>query len=107
MHTKEKAPASGANSRTTSEQFTKERALSQCARILEHLKHYGRLTTLDARGMGIMHPGMRVCELRKRGVKIETAWAYQADETGSVHRLGVYIWLGRDAGQSDLFQAEA
>ncbi len=57
--------------------------------------------------MGIMHPGMRVCELRKRGEKIDTGHTYQADESGAVHRVAVYIWRGTSASQGDLFEGVA
>lgn len=73
-------------------------------RILEHLKRFGRLTTLDARRMGIMHPGMRICELRKQDYRIDTESTYQADDTGAVHRVAAYVLRGDDFNQSDLFK---
>lgn len=101
--TKEKAGASPANSNTSSRNYNDETGLPQALRILDYLANHGRLTTIDARRMGIMHPGMRVCELRKRGAPIETARTYQADETGAVHFVAVYLWRGQDARQADLF----
>jgi hypothetical protein len=101
---KEKAGEAPANSKTTSKNYTDKDSLPQAVRIHEYLKHHGRLTTLEARQMGIMHPGMRVCELRKRGVPVDTVRTYQADETGAVHWVAVYIWRGESSSQGDLFE---
>lgn len=65
-------------------------ACAQRARILEHLQH-DTLTTLHARSMGIMHPGMRICELRKRGHEIITEWANEHCPGGVRHRVARYI----------------
>jgi len=67
---------------------------SQRNTIMHHLKVAGRLTTLEARGMGIMHPAMRVCELRKQGHDIVTNWMNQTDGAGVAHRVGVYMLEG-------------
>lgn len=65
-------------------------ASAQRHRILEHLKH-DSLTTLEARSLGIMHPGMRVCELRKQGHEITTEWATEYCAGGVLHRVARYI----------------
>jgi hypothetical protein len=65
-------------------------AAAQRQRILEHLKH-STLTTLQAREqLDIMHPGMRVCELRKIGLPIETEWSWEYSAGGSRHRIARY-----------------
>jgi len=64
-------------------------AAAQRRRILEHLQH-DTLTTLQARSMGIMHPGMRVCELRQQGHQITTEWANEYCTGGVRHRVARY-----------------
>ena len=64
-------------------------AAVQRARILEHLKR-DTLTTLQARALGIMHPGVRVCELRKHGHQIVTQWATEYCAGGVCHRVARY-----------------
>lgn len=103
MPTPEKAQTSGANNALSSADHNELSVASQSMRLLEHLQQYGTITTLEARRMGIMHPGMRVCELRKRSEKIDTGHTYQADESGAVHRVAVYIWRGEKPAQDDLF----
>jgi len=62
--------------------------------IIKIIRECGCMTTLDARAHGIMHPAMRVCELRKQGKNIATNWVYQADDAGVSHRVGVYTLDG-------------
>lgn len=67
-------------------------AKSQRHRILHHLKHVGPLNTLTARHkLDCMHPGMRVCELRKLGHDIHTVWVNALTPEGRNHRVGQYI----------------
>ncbi len=59
--------------------------------IVTILKDQGRMTTLDARTSGIMHPASRVQELRKQGFNIVTNRLDEADSAGVLHkRVGVY-----------------
>jgi len=67
---------------------------AQMEAILRVLEAKGRMTTLDARANGIMHPAMRVCELRRKGYDIETNWQNQTDSAGVTHRVGVYVLEG-------------
>jgi hypothetical protein len=67
---------------------------AQMEAILRVLEAKGRMTTLDARSKGIMHPAMRVCELRKKGFDIVTHWQQQTDNAGVTHRVGVYVLEG-------------
>ncbi|MES2000361.1 MAG: helix-turn-helix domain-containing protein [Pseudomonadota bacterium] len=106
MNTKKNAPASGANNQTTPPNFTDESAASQGFRILEHLKKFGKLDTLEARrDLGIMNPAQRVSELRKRGVPINTERTLEADENGAWHWVAVYLWRGNATPpQADLWE---
>lgn len=62
---------------------------AQRARIFEHLQHEP-LTTLQARAQGIMHPGMRICELRKQGHDIRMEWTQDYCPGGVLHRVARY-----------------
>lgn len=73
--------------------MTDNSAASQRARILRHLQQIGPITTLQARRLGICHPGMRLCELRKAGYRIETHWTFDVTEDGSQHRVASYLLL--------------
>jgi hypothetical protein len=67
-------------------------AASQRNRILYHLRHAGPLTTLQARHqLDCMHPGMRICELRKSGHPIATVWVNDVTPEGRLHRVARYI----------------
>lgn len=67
-------------------------AKSQRQHILNHLRTVGSLTTLGARQkLGICHPGMRVCELRKSGHRIETHWCNDISSAGTTHRVARYV----------------
>ena len=63
---------------------------TQRSRILQHLKQKGPLSTLQARRMGICHPAMRLCELRKKGYRIVTHWTTDVTQDGSLHCVGLY-----------------
>ena len=105
MRTQKNAPASGADKQTTPLQYTDESAISQGWRIIEHLKKFGSLDTLEARrDLEIMNPAQRVSELRKHGVPIETARLTRADEAGVMHWVAVYVWQERKPPQADLWE---
>lgn len=69
-------------------------AASQRAIILQLIQSNGRMSTLDARNNGIMHPAMRVRELRQKGHNIVTNWISQMDHAGVKHRIGIYTLDG-------------
>jgi len=69
-------------------------ASTQRNTIKRIIRDRGSMTTLEARANGIMHPAMRVCELRKQGHNIVTHWVYQEDDAGVSHRVGVYTMDG-------------
>ncbi len=68
---------------------------SQRARLIKHFIANCRLTTMEARDMGIMHPGGRVMELRRQGYLIDTLWVIETDSNGVPHRVGMYIYRGK------------
>lgn len=44
---------------------------TQCQRIVDYMKRFGSITTLDAFvDLGVMRLGARICELRKAGYEI-------------------------------------
>jgi len=73
---------------------THANSASQRNTIKRIIRECGSMTTLDARAQGIMHPGMRICELRKQGYNIVTNWITQTDGAGVEHRVGVYTMDG-------------
>lgn len=67
-------------------------AASQRQRILNHLKTIGPLNTLQARHkLDVMHPAMRVLELKKLGHDIDTVWINALTPEGCSHRVGQYV----------------
>ncbi len=71
--------------------------IAQRARILNWFFNISsRLSTLEAREqLAIMSPAPRIGELRHDlGHKIITEWERQKDSTGTLHRVGVYVYLG-------------
>ena len=69
-------------------------ATSQRNAILKMIQSNGALTTLEARACGIMHPAMRVLELRRLGHNIVTHQSTQYDGAGVCHRVAVYVLEG-------------
>lgn len=62
--------------------------------ILDYLQQGHRLTTLYAREtLGIMHPAMRVSELRADGYNIITNIRAGMDVTGTKHSVAEYVLL--------------
>lgn len=69
---------------------------SQRTRILNYFQSSPNLSTLQARNeLGILHPGGRIMELRKKGHEILTQWIFEPDNTGVIHRIGLYVYQGR------------
>lgn len=90
VHGVEEPKVGGNLSKNHTHQTTQSQSAAiQRAKILEHLKR-DTLTTLQARALGIMHPGMRVCELRKGGHQIVTEWATEYCAGGVRHRVARY-----------------
>ncbi len=86
--------------------LTGNSSASQRNRILHHLQNTGPLTTLECRHkLDCMHPGMRICELRKSGYLIVTVWVSDVTPEGYVHQVGKYILVGKK--QLSLFDRQA
>lgn len=67
--------------------MTDNSTASQRSRILAHLKQFGSLTTLQARHLlDIMHPSMRILELRELGFQITTIPSSDYTPEGNEHR---------------------
>lgn len=49
---------------------------NQKQKILEHIKAYDSISTLEAHGLGILAPAARVLELRKQGYNIDKTLDY-------------------------------
>ena len=60
-------------------------------RVLAALQE-GPLSTVEARRwLDVMHPAMRVLELRAIGLRIDTVWSVEPTECGRLHRMGRYV----------------
>ena len=69
-------------------------AASQRQRILAWLMAGLTLSTQEARrSLDVMHPGMRICELRKLGYPIHTHWTTEETVPGRKHRMARYVLL--------------
>ncbi|HSW94317.1 MAG TPA: helix-turn-helix domain-containing protein [Gammaproteobacteria bacterium] len=94
MSIQKKCPAPLGNPKKSKHPYSNS-AASQRARILEHFVICPRLSTLEAREKyGILHPGGRVMELRKKGYHIDTHWISAPDSNGVLHRIGQYVFHG-------------
>lgn len=72
-------------------------AKSQRARLLKFFETTPRISTMEARDeLGILHPPGRIRELRKQSYQIDTVWIKQADSNGVLHRVGLYVYKGRN-----------
>lgn len=64
---------------------------AQRTRLLAVLRNRS-LTTLDARReLDVLHPAMRILELRRLGHDIRTVWTTQATDAGVKHRVARYV----------------
>ena len=67
---------------------------NQRALVAAFLREHGEATTLQLREQGVMSPASRVMELRRRGWGIALTWRFGVDQSGIVHRTGVYVLQG-------------
>ncbi|WP_131779193.1 helix-turn-helix domain-containing protein [Legionella bozemanae] len=89
-------PAEKRDNPTSNKYLHGNSASSQRTRILKHFETCPRLSTLQARNeYGILHPGGRMMELKRKGYHIETHWINEPDTNGVLHRIGLYIYLGK------------
>lgn len=76
-------------------------AAAQRARLLDYLYRHDTVTTLDARAnLDVLHPAMRVLELRRAGHHIDTVWVHQSTQCGKLHRVARYVYRGKKGGVS-------
>ncbi len=63
--------------------------------LLEHMKQHGSASTIESRErLGISHPAARVMELRRAGFLIETRRVLEADSSGRLHGVALYVLKG-------------
>ena len=94
--TKEKAtsPEKKAALEMMRSNFKGSSSRSQAARLLEALSRYP-ITTFEAmRYLDVYHCPARVLQLRKRGHRITTHWQIVVTESGTKHRVGLYVLEG-------------
>lgn len=73
---------------------TSNSAAAQRSRLLDYLLRKANITTLEARkNLDVLHPAMRILELRAEGHRIDTVWTHQATDCGKVHRVARYVLL--------------
>jgi hypothetical protein len=71
-------------------------ASTQKKRLVKYFEKNTRLSTMEARNkMVILHPGGRINELRAKGYLIETHWTNEIDANGVPHRVGLYVYQGK------------
>lgn len=63
----------------------------QRQKILRALKSLGSISTIEARShLDVMHPAMRVFELKESGIKIDKEMVRQPDHEGRFHNNALY-----------------
>jgi hypothetical protein len=68
---------------------------AQRIRLLAHLRHEAIDTITARRELNIMHPAMRVKELRAKGYSVKTLRVDRHDDQGRIHRgVAVYTLIG-------------
>jgi hypothetical protein len=93
MAKKQNRPAALGNSKKSTTAYDNS-LVTQRSRILTHFAECPRLSTIQARHLGILHPCGRIMELRRRGYRIDTQWTREADSNGVYHRIGLYVFHG-------------
>jgi Helix-turn-helix domain len=64
---------------------------AQCTRLREALAVFSVSTFEAMRYLDLYDPRARVCQLRKRGHRIDTHFTKVQTESGDLHRVGVYV----------------
>lgn len=63
----------------------------QCTRLLEGLRSF-QITSFEAmRYLDVYHVPARVLQLRQQGYDIQTQWRTVQTESGTTHRVGLYV----------------
>lgn len=72
--------------------------LTQCDRILRHLKDYGYIEPMTAiSDYGITRLGARIWDLKKRGYLIETEMVMARNRYGEPTHYAKYVYKGEAA----------
>ena len=72
--------------------------LTQCDRILRHLRDYGYITALEAvQEYGIMRLAARIADLRSRGVRIDSYFTTGKNRYDEKVSYAVYVLIQEDA----------
>lgn len=80
------ANTQGFNSHANSAQAQRERLLTAL--------HVGPVSTIQARrDLDVLHPAMRILELRQHGHSILMHWSHEPTDCGRVHRVGRYVLM--------------
>lgn len=67
----------------------------QCQVLLNHLNAHGNISTIQGREKyGISHVAGRVHDLRNQGFLIETRRVLEADASGRLHGVALYVLKG-------------
>jgi hypothetical protein len=92
------APRDRTNNNSASNHITDTSTHAQRIRMLDVLRHQS-ITTIDARrDLNVMHPAMRVRELRELGHNIVTRLVDLADDQGRLHhRVALYSLISGGA----------
>ena len=90
--TKENAPQdAGRKENQNTHHYADLSASAQRGRLLDALR-VAPITTIEARrNLDILHPAMRVLELRGQGYGINTVWTHQKTDAGIRHRIARYV----------------
>lgn len=74
--------------------------LTQCDKILRHMKDFGSITPMEALGhYGIMRLASRITDLKKKGYHINTKMIKSLNRYGETVRFAAYS-LGADNGKN-------
>lgn len=66
----------------------------QRQRVLQRLTKDRKVSTIQFRDDGIMHPAGCVMELRREGYRIILHWVSEPDPNGVAHRVSQYVFHG-------------
>lgn len=82
----------GANLHFTPADATKA---TQRAELLAYMKQHGKVSTIESRErLGVSHPAARIMEMRRQGFNIETRRVLEADASGRLHGVALYVLKG-------------
>lgn len=71
--------------------------MTQCDRILRHMKDYGGISSLEAvKEYGIMRLASRICDLKQRGIAITSDMVKSKNRYGETVYYKVYRLEGKE-----------